>query len=629
MRTKLIGLSAVLMAGLLIMGLFNYGVRWEESLEHAQILTQHVQYPEGHPLRTYVTRAPSAQTYLSSALLATTESPEVVTYLRNFLFLLATIVPVLALVTFLGGSAQYFPLAFILLGAALEFDSTYPLSVWPGAFTNGHIGMAYMLVAVAMLAGQRWRVAAFLVGAAPAIHVGQVPALLIVAAISFLWFARQATRKEIRNVSIALLAGTAFTLATFVIARQLGESLALAGPYAVNGDAHGLWQSYTFYHDTHRFFPPLNAFVGSGLTLAVTAAAVYAMKDQALKRRWPYLVALAYTTSVMGTVATAWIIHRTLGDATPFLVIGWMPYRLLNHLPFIAIAVACSLPLSRWRGTMVSTVYAWLPCSVIIVVACISRIDCVIPRQWVAQYVSHGDFIFFVLCGSTLGLLTHTGPPDGPPLYRRLLFAGLVIAIVAPYHQFGAACLVLGVLFGYLAGLGRTALVWTPTRYEDRVGTLAHTVILSIFPLVLLLSIFLRPPMAQPNFAVGEFEGAVRDYLAEVAPKAMVAAGPNAFLFQAQTGHPVFVDTTTLSLISYMPDLGPVINKMYDEVYDMPITSGPRDPDRWLTVWAERSRDEWTALTPWGFTYVAAPDSIHLDLESVVSSGGRRLYRMP
>ena len=52
-----------------------------------------------------------------------------------------------------------------------------------------------------------------------------------------------------------------------------------------------------------------------------------------------------YTATVVGVVWAAMGIHAALGPDTPFLVIGWMPYRLLNML----------LPV--WMATVVGVAY--------------------------------------------------------------------------------------------------------------------------------------------------------------------------------------------------------------------------------------------------------------------------------
>jgi len=73
------------------------GVRWDETFEHAQVITGQAPYPEGHPLRVYVRGAFSLQTYASAAALALGAGPALVCGARNVLFLLGTVLPVFLL----------------------------------------------------------------------------------------------------------------------------------------------------------------------------------------------------------------------------------------------------------------------------------------------------------------------------------------------------------------------------------------------------------------------------------------------------------------------------------------------------------------------------------------------------
>ena len=293
--------------------------------------------------------------------------------------------------------------------------------------------------------------------------------------------------------------------------------------------------------------------------------------------------------------------------------------------------MAVAIGVAKERSDSAITYLGWMFISLVIGVAILTKIPAIGDLYLVRRYLLHGEFAFFLICGYGLGLFPHGVPENEGVGWRRIAIGFCAIVLVAPYHQFGAVCLSLGVVGGFAIGLTRTIpfyLVEAPSP-RKLLFTSSFSVFAFMLPLFAWFLLLLNPPIPRPHLERGEFEAAVREQLAEVDPGAMIAAGPEAFMFQAQTGHPVFVDATTKSLMSYMPELGPVINKMYTEVYGMPIEPGPYDPDRWLEVWEGRSRDDWAALEPWGFDYVAAPDSIELDLDEVLEAGGQRLYRMP
>ena len=89
----------------------------------------------------------------------------------------------------------------------------------------------------------------------------------------------------------------------------------------------------------------------------------------------------------------------------------------------------------------------------------------------------------------------------------------------------------------------------------------------------------------------------------------MLVAKPAEILLQARTGHPNLVEWTTMSLLSYMPSLGPTIQKIYRDIYGIEFVSQPGRPQEsrhWADLWTDRSEAEWNALSEeYGFRYVA------------------------
>ncbi len=70
------------------------GVRWEETWEHALVITGAVPYPEGHPFYLYCRNVFSGQSYLSALMLSLWDSPLLINGLRNLLQLSFCTVPV-------------------------------------------------------------------------------------------------------------------------------------------------------------------------------------------------------------------------------------------------------------------------------------------------------------------------------------------------------------------------------------------------------------------------------------------------------------------------------------------------------------------------------------------------------
>lgn len=160
------------------------GIRWDETFEYAKAITGRTPYPEGHPFLRFSREALSLQTYASAWLVGLGGGPAIVCGLRNYLYLLATTVPVFLITTALSRRSivGHAAALLFLLGILHEFDGAYPLSAWPALGSIGHIGMGYALFILALFALGLRAPAFFLLGLMPAFHLGQAPILGILAA---------------------------------------------------------------------------------------------------------------------------------------------------------------------------------------------------------------------------------------------------------------------------------------------------------------------------------------------------------------------------------------------------------------------------------------------------------------
>ncbi|MCA9186332.1 MAG: hypothetical protein KDA99_11960, partial [Planctomycetales bacterium] len=332
------------------------GVRWDETYEHAQIITGQVVYPRGHPLALYVHNAFSFQTLFSAFLLQGGLGSTYLCGLRNVLFLGLSIMPVSILAAGITRStlAGFVASALLLQGIMLEFDGSYPAMIWPEIYSNGPIGGGVVLIAVAALALGWWRVAFFLAGVVPAIHVGQWPPLagtvFFMAALAlFRGRPDQSGRGREATVGASFgyaAAGMACTILFWFVHRHFILPLAETGPFAARAGAGAVWQGYTYLHDPHRAFPPGNGHVILiGAIVLCALGAVYGVSGR-------FRVACACLTIFCGLAGAAvWgimAIHGWLGPHMPFLLIAWMPYRLINLVPPVALAVMVGAIVARW-----------------------------------------------------------------------------------------------------------------------------------------------------------------------------------------------------------------------------------------------------------------------------------------
>jgi len=598
------------------------GVRWDETFEHAQVLARAVPYPEGHPLFRYTRGAFSVQTYTSALLLKLGAGPVSVCGLRNALSLAATAIPLFLLAAMLTGEALWGHLVALLAlaGVYLEFDGSYPITVWPNLFSNGPIGGGYALLALTLLAGGRWRAAFLMIGLMPCVHIGQLPPLLSLAPLylGWMWLGRRG-KDAATAVAYAGL-GLGLCAAFYAVRSRFAVGPPADGPYAVTGDVMAIWRAYTACHDLHRAFPPDNGHIALVGGLALTGLAAFieyrahaADRCEHRPYSWLFLYVLAVSALVWGTMT----LHLWLGDRIPFLLIGWMPYRLINHLPPLSLAVAVALVVSNSRTKDAARAAGpWLVLATALFCAARAPLSVTIPPDFFQRYASQGEAVMFLLTGAALSACMVKLDGVG----RRVAvmgIAGLHIAL-AFVHQFGFACFAVGFLVPYISD--RHAF---PLRLPRA--------ILWCGAAGLGIALIANEARWRTNLPVSDFDRRVTAILDERGdPDALVVARPDEFLLQARTGHPVFVETATASLISYMPDLGPAIQQMYHDVYGIRFDTADSPEIHWARLWQERTKAEWRALGQhYGFRYAIAPAGCVLDLPRLDGDDNNTLYAVP
>lgn len=594
------------------------GVRWDETFEHAQVITGQVPYPEGHPLRVYVRGAFSLQTYASAAALALGAGPALVCGARNTLFLLGTVLPVFLLCAILSRRALWGHIAALLMleGIVLEFDGSYPTFVWPELYSNGHIGGAAALLTLIALVSGRLGWAAFLFGLMPCIHIGQWPILLAL----FPWYAvvlvwRREYRKILR-VTCFFLAGVGGCVAFYFIQRGFVEPLPTSGPFAAQGDPASIWKAYTAWFDPHRRFPPGNGHVVLAGMLLLSGLAAWRERDVRVK--WMYGGLFLYAEGVAAAVWGIMMIHAFYGQDIPFLLIAWMPYRLINHIPpaclAVIIAVLCRRRQGEENGLLSSLVVGALVFGVVH-----PWMRPLLSASVYNRYLAAGEAVAFTLYGAALMSLIL--PWRALPRWVSLLVLVVPVAVLATYHQFGTTCIGLGFILTLL--LRRLA---SKKPLSPRWAVAAPIVGLLVAALLLGHQGRYRRWLPTP-----EFDQQVAAYLAEQGEAgAMLVVPPEDSLRQAHTGHPVLAEVATPSLISYQPEIGPAIAQIYRDIYAIRFALSESETPSWETVWKRRPTIGWQVLgNRYGFRYVIAPADLPLDLSRMLADESSALYAIP
>ncbi len=591
------------------------GVRWDEAYEHAQILAGQIPYPENHPLYRYVHNGFSLQTYLAALVVWLAPGPIVLNGIRNVLFVLASVLPAYLITRRLAGNALWGHTAALLTlaGVWLEFDSSYPLSVWPNTFTNGYLGGGYMLLTMYLILTSHWRSGLFLLGLAPAIHIGELPAILPVCGLFVLW-------QLVRGDRAGFLRGLPWGAAGIAICIGFGLLIrfgfyvpwpeSISNPESVNA----IWRGYTEWFDPHRQFPPMNAHVGGVAALLIGLGA--AMTLGAREPMWRWLA--VFTASVIAVVWVAMGIHAAFGPNTPFLVIGWMPYRLLNLMLPVWLATVIGV-LARRDGEADGRVGPWFVGGALALYLLLPILRLGADGA-VDRYLASGELVMLLLTGAAYARLADMIPArHGVGLAWRVAGAVSFVALIF-VHQLGAV--------SFAVGAGVFALF--PVRFQLTIPALPRRIALGTAAALAVLLNY-DQFMSRAQLPRSEFDQRVAEYLSERGERdAVLLAHPSEFLLQARVGNPVLVETQTASLMSYLPELGPWIQQTYMDLYGIRFDQlPPADLDaRWRALWAARPAQDWAALAQeYGIGYVIAPASVPLDLDPVLTGSEKTLYR--
>ena len=594
------------------------GVRWEETYERAQVLAGLVSYPAGHPLFRYAHNAFTVQYYLSALLLRLVPGPGFVCGFRDALFLAATVVPVFLLAALASRRAVYghAAAAIVLAGALGAFATHYPFQAWPGKFTSGQIGMGFALLTVFLLAAGHWRAGYFLAGLMPAIHVGQTPLLLAFVALFAFDAWRRGDRRKLARALPWAAAGLVVPALLGLYIGVFGVPPPLEGAYYSSEDAHALWRHYTFHEDVHRAFPRFNpTFHGDIALCAMLVLGVgFLLRGAASgeqRRRDPLGWLFAYAALAAVAVWGVALVQAVLGEATPFLLVGWMPRRLPNHAAVILLVFALGI-VSRPREGATGRV---LLAAVLLFLAVRPALSYLLPEVVFERYANAPEGIVFGLTGAALGVLL------GRPAKRRgplLAVSVLALAALAVAHQFGAACAVLGLL----ATAGIPLLLETRERL---VAWMTHDATLGALCVVVLGLLLAEQWRGREHLPATPFEQRLAAYLAEHAePDAMLVTPHWTVNFQEKTGHPLLYTYETPQLMPYMRSLAPSIIKIRRDIYGI-VPGVAWDYD--LEAWRDRTREQWRTLAEqYDFAYVLAPNTVPLDLPPALTDADGTLY---
>ncbi len=606
--------SPALWKGVLFWSLFSCiviifrGVRWDENYEFAQVILGQVPYPDAHPLAQYVHSFYSLQTWLLAALMHFVPGPLLANTLRNLLFLLATTLPVFLITSHLSQNrcSGHIATALVLLGVHIPFYSNYPVQVWPDLYSNGHIGLGYTLLVLYLILAQKRRSACFCFGLAPAIHLGQFPPLFLLGMGYLLFTLRHHLFKDLRKSLPWLLSGLGISLLFgFFIHRQT-LPLPATGPYYDLIAPKAVFKGYMAHFAGHRSIPH-----GSG-HIALAATPLLALLGA--RREWlrtaqpgPWCLLLLYTLAVCALVWGTMGVHMVLGSDIPFFLIGWMPYRLINHQSPLLLAMA----IATLHSTTKNNRSSYLLPSLLFIGSILFLVKPFTENAFYLRYLSSGEWIYFFLIGGAIAVQLHGLKNDRAFLSVWTVLATFAFLLLLYHHQYGAGCMVFGIVI--------TTLLENPKLPK------ARPILLYSALACCLLTLLFTQALQRTHLAQTPFENAVGDYLArEDSEESILLVPYQQEGLQARLHHAVMTDMATMTWIPYRPELGPSLYKMYRDCYGLNFApdEGKNAIERpWFKVWSQRTQQQWQELSAeYNVRYLLTPTFLELDLPLLIDT---------
>jgi hypothetical protein len=617
-----------------VVAVFVRGVRWDENYEFAQVILDQIPFPEGHPLRQYVRGLYSLQPFGLAAIMHFAPGPLLANALRNILFLLCSTVPIYLWGTELSKRplVGHCSVLLVLLGIHIPFYSSYPIHVWPGIFSNGPIGLGYMLFALWALASQRHRLAGCLLGFAPLVHLGQIPPLLACTVLYILWGFYQRRFGVIKQLLVSMIPGIAACVVFGLFISNFKIAPPTDGPYFSDAEPMVLWRYYMERYASHRAIPYTTGhlvLIGSLLIVAAAFSHLFLKArgdSQPLVKLFdrPHAWAAIYMVVATGTVWTIMAIHRALGADVPYILVGWLPYRLMNHVAPLLIPLLLTLAIRRTR-----TLPGWIP-GILLAALFAPLLHLFMPVEVVNRYVDDRAYIFFFLFGA---VSVSISLQIGQHARRWGIGAGVGFAvclgILSFFHQFGALCVAAGAL-ACLAPVLPGLSAHLSSRFSPR-HVAGGTLCLSA---VILAAMLAKDFERRQHLQVSKYHNKVARYLAHQGEEdAMILVPFGQVGMQMKTGHPVMSDMVTLLICPYRPEIGPSINAMFQDFYGIsldPETPAPGANLAWHRVWPAKSMEDWQRLSKkYDFRYVSTPYFMRLPLEQVVAGREGTLFRIP
>ncbi len=633
------------------------GPVYDEAVVPAQILAGAVRYPAGHPHDIFYRQAFSLPQFIHGWLWGLCGDPLIHSAERNLWFLFLSLFAPYAMTVALTRRPMwgYLAAAVTATETMLQFKGTYPQWVFPGFYSNGHVGLQLAVIVPALLLARCWRLAGFLAGLLPAIHAAMAIVVWPWAALYALLAAGRPLRRERVRLFAFAAAGMAMTAGFAGYVFFTAREVPMAAPYIMDADAYSIHRVFTQWTDTHRRLFPLMTlgYLGTPAALGVFGALAWWLSVRAvnapirLMKRESLFWALFFGAMTMGMV---WLcgVYQWMFDGLPWYVERAMPNRFSNIVALLLLPVTAAVLATIYDGIEAHrrSRLLLLLAGVLLFAAGLRVLEGRgIPFLYSGRVENNLIYIFW---GAALGAVVFLCDAAGGKRWVLYAPGAALVAVLALLY--GETRGVLYLVAGFAGAVGFLRL--TELRETSRTVTGERGQVLLAVACLLLAAAVLPGKQLDPwdrsKFrwdVLSPYDVSLREWLSRHAqPEEMIlpALFPRTEI-QPKTGNPVLMELETLYIMTYMPRLSGVIGTMAKELYGLDYT----DPDyvrraaekgrgrvrpepAWQEPWARRTRAEWQALArKYNFRYVLSYYETPLDLPVVFPGAQWNLYMVP
>ena len=623
--------QVVAAAALLGFGLGASSPAWHVALEPAQLLAGTVRYPVPTPFELYETQVWNVWHQLLAPLLAAGLSERTLSVLLSGTTTALTFAAVSGFARALGAGtllALTAPL-LMLLKHPTQAGFSYPIYLLGEGHTYGMAGLAWLALALAAFVAERWLLAGFLVGLAPALHVS-LGAWLAIAIGAAALPALPALRPHLRRFCTGVALGGA------LCALSLGVHLALAPalPPSDPASSERYLTAFVRLWDAHRVAPDLGARPSFMVWCsALTALALLRLERDRLGAGAALALRVLVVCSAVGFVVSMALPQLVL-EAVPKLLLIAMPTRLANLASLLGIPLALAV-IDRFRSDPLprvlllaamgllalsfggpvwwSRINLWTTGAPVLAISAVVALARSAPHRREAVLVTAGLLGWLVLRAAWRGL-SH---PNWQGLPGELSLDVALGSFIAAWFAFGrrgtepgserfgrALDLALG------AGLAAIA-VGIASTHAARAG--------AVWPQ-------LRDRTNHPVLAqAARGEG-------------LLLVGPGLWMTQLRTRRPLLLDPSALDMLPYVLPVGPEVEAILREAYGIEFFHPPAQaleagvlPDKPVReLFARRTPDEWREVRArFGVSELLIQADWKLRLPALARGDGYALYALP